>query len=107
MINTCFGDRHIVKFTISDGRLFTFYIFFFPFKNNDLKFYLLKIISDISHIFLTSNRSSQKVNVWADLAKEIDKLYDQTMEEPIIAIVTSTKMKVFKSKLFNHVLSSI
>lgn len=40
------------------------------------------------------------VSVWANLAIEIDKLFSQAVEKPVIAIVTSTKMKIFKSKLF-------
>ncbi|KAL8133213.1 hypothetical protein AgCh_008610 [Apium graveolens] len=35
-------------------------------------------------------------SVWDDMANDIDRLYIQVMEEPIIAIVTSTKMKIFR-----------
>ncbi|XP_074337283.1 uncharacterized protein LOC141674478 [Apium graveolens] len=51
---------------------------------------------DIVKFRITDERFSYMVSVWAAMAKDIDRLYGQVMEEPIIAIVTSTKMNIFK-----------
>ncbi|KAK1396946.1 hypothetical protein POM88_006809 [Heracleum sosnowskyi] len=48
---------------------------------------------------ITDGRYSHKVSVWGKLAVTTDELHSKMKETPIIAIVTSCKMKIFRSSV--------
>ncbi|KAK1367829.1 hypothetical protein POM88_033921 [Heracleum sosnowskyi] len=54
---------------------------------------------DIVKFRITDGRYSHKVSCWTNLAVYTDKLFEEAVETPIIAIVTSTKLKIFKSSV--------
>ncbi|KAK1389044.1 hypothetical protein POM88_017222 [Heracleum sosnowskyi] len=54
---------------------------------------------NIAKFRITDGRYSHKVTIWGQLALKTDELFLKAEELPIIVIVTSTKLKIFKSKL--------
>lgn len=41
------------------------------------------------------------MSVWGDLAKTVDEHFHAALEKPIIAVVTSTKLNLFRSMFTN------
>ena len=62
IISTSIGDRHVVKFRLTDGRHGCY------------------------------------VTVWGPLAVEMEEMYRKVTEKPVIAIMTTTKIKTYRSK---------
>ena len=48
-------------------------------------------------MFLSLYRHSHKVTVWGKLAISTDAEFSEAAEKPLIAILASTKLKIFKS----------
>ncbi|KAK1358475.1 hypothetical protein POM88_051731 [Heracleum sosnowskyi] len=48
---------------------------------------------------ITDGRYSHKVSVWGQLAVTITHVHEKIVERPIMAIVTSSKLKIFKSSV--------
>ncbi|KAK1387611.1 hypothetical protein POM88_015789 [Heracleum sosnowskyi] len=49
---------------------------------------------------ITDGRNSHKVTIWGDLAVKAKNDYNKTVETPVIAIVTSTRLKTYKKKRY-------
>ncbi|XP_074347320.1 uncharacterized protein LOC141686167 [Apium graveolens] len=55
---------------------------------------------EIVHFRITDGRDSSKVTVWGNLAIAIDARYKEiSKEEPVIVIVTTTKLKIFHTSV--------
>lgn len=72
-------------------------------------FYLQAFIFICFYIIISSYvnytcRHSHKVTVWGNLAVNTDAAYRATVERPIIVIVSSTKLKTFRSKFLLQLL---
>ncbi|KAK1355038.1 hypothetical protein POM88_048294 [Heracleum sosnowskyi] len=48
---------------------------------------------------ITDGRYSHRVTVWGKLAVTTDAIYDKIVDRPIIAIIASSKLKIYRSKL--------
>ncbi|KAK1369929.1 hypothetical protein POM88_036021 [Heracleum sosnowskyi] len=48
---------------------------------------------------ITYGRYSHRVTVWGKLVVTIDAIYDKIVDRPIIAIIASSKLKIYRSKL--------
>ncbi|XP_074375074.1 uncharacterized protein LOC141716794 isoform X2 [Apium graveolens] len=55
---------------------------------------------------ITDGRNSSKVTVWGDLAVSTNEKFNQVEEKPIIVIVTSTKLKIYKNSTQASTMSS-
>ncbi|KAK1388724.1 hypothetical protein POM88_016902 [Heracleum sosnowskyi] len=54
---------------------------------------------NIAKFRITDGRYSHKVTIWGQLALKTDELFLKAEELPIIVIVTSTKLKIFKNSV--------
>ena len=100
LIDTMFGKRDIVKFRITDGRFVLHLKLTSRYMSASIGYdYHVEYFFNLLKMVCTNIRYSHKVSVWGQLAVATNKSYEKVKHDDIvIAIVTSAKLKIYKSK---------